>query len=93
MLTRMIDFLKNEGITAVFTSLTRAATSWNRRRWHLFADGYLVAAQMLESRGERNRLLYVLKSRGMAHSNQMREFLSLIEALISPMCTWAGVWS
>lgn len=75
MLTRAIDFLKNQGITAVFTSLTG-----NNLQEHSdvsissLMDTWMFLA-MVQSAAERNRVLYVLKSRGMAHSNQMREFL------------------
>ena len=52
-------------------------------------DTWLLV-RMIESSGERNRLLYVLKSRGMAHSNQMREFLltddgiELVDVYVGP---------
>ena len=76
MLLRVIDFLKMNQITALFTNLTRAggpleatesAISSLMDTWILLRD--------IESGGERSRGLYVLKSRGMAHSNQIREFL------------------
>lgn len=76
MLTRLIDFLKSEGITAVFTDLTAADV-------HSETTGTGVSSLMdtwillrsLEQNGERNRGLDVIKSRGMAHSNQVREFV------------------
>jgi circadian clock protein KaiC len=75
MLTRMVDFLKSRQITALFTVL-------------ISGDGNDVAAEVgvsslmdtwislrnIESGGERNRGLYIMKSRGMEHSNQVREF-------------------
>jgi circadian clock protein KaiC len=75
MLTRVIDFAKGQGITAVFTSLTGGGEALEQSEVGISSlmDTWLLV-RMLESHGERNRLLYVLKSRGMAHSNQMREF-------------------
>jgi circadian clock protein KaiC len=75
MLTRVIDFLKGQGITAIFTSLTAGGDSLEQSEVGISSlmDVWLLV-RMLETFGERNRLLYVLKSRGMAHSNQMREF-------------------
>ena len=76
MLLRLVDFLKSNQTTALFTSLTAGdgplehtdvAISSLIDTWLLLRD--------LEANGERNRALYVLKSRGMAHSNQIREFL------------------
>ncbi|MBL7184618.1 MAG: circadian clock protein KaiC, partial [Anaerolineae bacterium] len=76
MLSRVVDFLKMNQITALFTNLTHAggpleatesAISSLMDTWILLRD--------IESGGERSRGLYVLKSRGMAHSNQIREFL------------------
>jgi circadian clock protein KaiC len=76
MLTRVIDYLKTSGITAVFTSLTTASGSLEETEVGISSlmDTWLLV-RMQESNGERNRLLHVLKSRGMAHSNQTREFL------------------
>ncbi len=73
-LTRLIDFLKMKQITTIFTSLTGGGDSLEQTAVGISSlmDTWLLA-RMLEGNGERNRLLYVLKSRGMAHSNQMRE--------------------
>jgi len=75
VLTRLIDFMKMDGITALFTSLlaggsieeTAVGVSSLMDTWIMLRD--------IETNGERNRGLYILKSRGMAHSNQVREFL------------------
>jgi circadian clock protein KaiC len=76
MLVRMVDFLKGRGITAFFTSLTSGEKAEQQSE---VAISSLVDTWMLlktiELSGERNRGLYVLKSRGMAHSNQIREFV------------------
>jgi len=75
MLIRLFDFLKSRRITALFTSLTsdlhNAETS--EVGMSSLMDTWLLLRN-LESNGERNRGLYILKSRGMPHSNQIREF-------------------
>lgn len=76
MLTRLIDFLKTRQITAVFTSLTSAQTEIEDSEVGVSSlmDVWLLL-KSIESNGERNRGLYILKARGIAHSNQVREFL------------------
>ena len=76
MLTRLVDFLKTRGITAIFTSLTAAGGSLEASEANVSSlmDTWLLL-KSIEVGGERNRALYVLKSRGMEHSNQIREFL------------------
>jgi circadian clock protein KaiC len=76
MLTRLIDLLKNEQITAVFTSLTSGGERKEMTEVGISSliDTWLLV-RSIEVGGERNRGLYVIKSRGMAHSNQIREFL------------------
>ena len=76
MLTRQIYYLKSAGITAVMTSLTEGGNDLEHTELSIssLVDTWLLAITMQTS-GERNRGLYVLKSRGMAHSNQIREFL------------------
>lgn len=75
-MTRLVDYLKAAGITAFMTSLTHGKTENERTDVAIssIVDTWLLLVT-LESSGERNRGLYVLKSRGMAHSNQIREFL------------------
>jgi circadian clock protein KaiC len=75
MLTRLIDFLKMKGVTSLFTSLTTAGEFLDTSAIGISSlmDTWLLVRN-LESGGERNRALYILKSRGMAHSNQVREF-------------------
>jgi circadian clock protein KaiC len=76
MLTRIIDYLKVEGITALFTSLTHGPTE---RQETAAAISSLMDTWVLvtlsEAGGERRRQIAVLKSRGMAHSNRIREFV------------------
>ncbi|MFH0919883.1 MAG: circadian clock protein KaiC [Fibrobacterota bacterium] len=78
MLTRAIDFLKKEGVTALFTSLTEGGNVDSPEQTQVgissLMDTWLLLS-MVQSASERNRVLYVLKSRGMAHSNQMREYM------------------
>jgi len=76
MVTRLIDFLKAGQITSLFTSLTQGghALQQSETAMSSLMDAW-VLLQDFEGNGERNRVLYVLKARGMAHSNQIREFL------------------
>jgi circadian clock protein KaiC len=76
MLMRLVDFLKERGITALLTSLTHGGDHLEATHEHIssLVDTWILLRD-LEQSGERNRCLYVLKSRGMNHSNQLREFL------------------
>ena len=76
MLIRLIDFLKQRGATAFLTNLTSGGEALERTNVEIssIVDSWLFMRD-IELNGERNRALYVLKSRGMAHSNQLREFL------------------
>ena len=76
MLARLIDFLKGKQMTALFTSLTtdEAHPEGTDVGISSFMDSWLVLRN-LEVNGERTRTLNVLKSRGMPHSNQVREFV------------------
>jgi circadian clock protein KaiC len=74
MLTRQVDFFKARGVTALFTSLKAGTETLADRDLASLVDTSLLVRTM-EGNGELNRVLYVLKSRGMAHSNQIREFL------------------
>ncbi len=75
MLLRLVDFLKMKKITAFFASLTSAGDKNELTDISISSliDTWLLLRD-IEIGGERNRGLYVLKSRGMAHSNQIREF-------------------
>lgn len=76
MLARMIDVVKARQATLVCTSLTDAGDAEQQSEVGISSlmDTWLLVRN-LEAGGERNRGLYVLKSRGMAHSNQVREFV------------------
>ena len=92
LLMRVIDFLKETGITALFTSLikgghfaeaTEESISSLIDTWILLRDA--------EYNGERNRCLYILKARGMAHSNQLREFVMTSHGIkLLPVYVGAG---
>jgi len=76
LLMRLIDFLKSRGITALLVALTRGLDHIETTEEHISSliDTWILLRD-IEQTGERNRCLYILKSRGMAHSNQLREFV------------------
>ena len=91
LLTRLIDYFKTRQITAFLTSLTTGGRNEENSEAGISSlmDTWLLVRDF-ETNGERNRVLYVLKSRGMAHSNQVREFrltgsgIDLVDAYIGP---------
>jgi circadian clock protein KaiC len=76
MFMRLVDFLKTRGITAMFIDLTGHTNKLESTEIGIssLADTWILLRDV-ELNGERNRCIYVLKSRGMAHSNQVREFI------------------
>ena len=76
MIMRLVDFLKMNSITGFFTALTGVGSDLEDIKINVSSliDTWLLLRD-IEIGGERNRGLYILKSRGMAHSNQIREFL------------------
>ena len=75
-LLRIVDLLKEREITGLFVNLVSADS--NRETTQVEVSSLIdtwILLQDIESSGERNRGIYILKSRGMAHSNQIREFL------------------
>ena len=94
MLMRLVDLLKQAQVTCLFTSLTDGGQPQEATDTGMssLVDTWLQMRD-IESNGERNRGIYVLKSRGMAHSNQIREFIitskgiRLIDAYIGPAGT------
>ena len=76
MLTRLLDHMKMQRTTVLFTCLTSPEGSLELTNVGMssLADTWLLLRD-IELGGERNRAMYILKSRGMAHSNQIREFL------------------
>lgn len=91
MLVRLIDFLQQEQITVMFTalSLNTITNEQTDEGISSLVDAWLMVKD-IESNGERNRGMYVMKSRGMQHSNQVREFvitgegLNLIDVYLGP---------
>ena len=76
LLTRFVDFLKGRGVTTLFTDLTSGKTlgEYTEAAISSLMDTWILLRN-IETNGERNRALFVLKSRGMEHSNQVREFI------------------
>jgi circadian clock protein KaiC len=76
LMVRVLDRLKAEGVTCMMTSLSHSSGSSESTEEDIssIVDAW-VLLRMVEEHGERNRLIYVLKSRGMAHSNALRPFL------------------
>jgi circadian clock protein KaiC len=82
MVLRLVDFLKARGTTALFTNLGvgSAETTATEMQISSLMDTWLLLYNR-EANGEHNRQLYLLKSRGMAHSNQIREFILSTEGI------------
>ncbi len=86
---RMIDLLKSRGISGLFTSLRTDGSAGDGTDQGLSSlmDTWIKLMDV-EANGERNRVMYIIKSRGMSHSNQMREYritaqgVELIEAYV-----------
>jgi circadian clock protein KaiC len=76
MLVRLMDFLKSREITSMFVHLTSGGDAWEKTDVGVSSliDTWLLVRD-IELGGERNRGMYVVKSRGMKHSNQIREFV------------------
>jgi circadian clock protein KaiC len=97
MLFRLIDFLKQRKLTAYLTALTSggAAPEATDLGVSSLVDTWLLLRD-IELSGERNRGIFVLKSRGMAHSNQIREFrftnrgIELADAYLGPAGVLTG---
>ena len=91
LLIRLIDFLQAEQITVMFTALTLngIVAEQTDESVSSLVDSWLLVRD-IELNGERNRGLYVMKSRGMKHSNQVREFvisdtgLELVDVYLGP---------
>jgi circadian clock protein KaiC len=91
MAMRLVDYLKGKGITTLMTTLTSGGGNLEQTEVNISSliDTWLLLRDM-EAGGERNRGLYILKSRGMAHSNQIREFrltsrgIELLDVYLGP---------
>lgn len=90
MLIRLIDYLQQNQVTVLFTALTYSSSVAEQADEGVssLVDAWITVRD-LESNGERNRGLYIMKSRGMKHSNQVREFvitnrgLELVDVFLS----------
>ena len=82
MLIRLMDYLKGRQITSIFTNLTVKSEELEQTDIGIssLTDTWILCRDM-ELNGERNRCVYILKSRGMAHSNQVREFVMSHEGI------------
>jgi len=91
MLARLVDFMKGHAVTAIFTNLVGGEIYEAEREAGISSlmDTW-ISVRNMESNGERTRGMYVLKSRGMAHSNQVREFvlsdkgIQLLDVYVGP---------
>ena len=91
MLLNMVDMIKSRGITGMFTSLQNDDHMLNQDDQSLSSlmDTWIRLSD-IEADGERNRVIYVIKARGMSHSNQVREYrmtdtgLELIAPYLGP---------
>lgn len=91
LLIRLVDFLQTQGITVMFTALTLKEGITEQTDEHVssLVDAWLLVRD-IEANDERNRGFYVMKSRGMKHSNQVREFvisdegLDLVDVFLGP---------
>jgi circadian clock protein KaiC len=97
MLTRLVDSLKSQKVTAFLTCLTGGDEALEQTEVGLSSimDTWLLLRD-IELNGERDRAIYVLKSRGMAHSNQLHEFvisergIELLDPYLGPECVLTG---
>jgi circadian clock protein KaiC len=96
MLMRLVDFFKNKLITSLFTNLAHPGETESTNAGVSSLMDTWVLLSSLEANGERNRILFVLKSRGMPHSNQVREFLisdkglELVDVYLGPSGALTG---
>lgn len=96
-LVRLADICKTRGITTMFTSLSSTGDQMDEseRNVSSLMDTW-VSLKDMEANGERNRVLYLLKSRGMNHSKQLREYhlsskgIKLVDAYIGPAGVLTG---
>lgn len=78
MLVRLIDMLKLNNITAMFTSLSKKSENNHQDLAEESVSSLIdtwITVRDMEGIGERNRGIFIIKSRGMGHSNQVREFV------------------
>jgi circadian clock protein KaiC len=94
-LVRMVDFLKMKNITTIFTDLKHSERPEKSSMVSSLVDAWILLEDV-EANGEHNRILRLVKSRGMAHSNQIREFhltangVTLVAPYIGPSGVLTG---
>ncbi len=94
IVSRQVDLLKSRGVTTLITALSHGDET-STVSVSSMVDSWLLLRN-IEANGERNRLLFVLKSRGTAHSNQVREFVltdhgvELVDVYVGPDGVLAG---
>src|SRR4030095_12396268 len=81
MLLRFVDFMQSEGITLMMTALNSGTTEHIDENVSSLVDTWILVRD-IERDGERNRGIYIMKSRGMKHSNEVREFLISSKGLL-----------
>ena len=74
MLLRLIDYLQHEGVTLMLTALNSGDTAHIDENVSSLVDAWLLVRDV-ELNGERNREMFIMKSRGMKHSKEVREFI------------------
>jgi circadian clock protein KaiC len=97
MLMRLIDILQSQGVTIMFTALSinSSANEQPDETISSLVDAWIQVREV-ESNFERNRGLYIMKSRGMAHSKQVREFIitgkgvNLLDVVLGPQGVLVG---
>jgi len=96
MVLRMVDFFKMNGMTAMFTSMSNTPSIEETGVGLSSAFDTWIHLTNIQGNLERNRTLVVVKSRGMAHSNQVREFvlsdkgIGLVDVYVSPAGAFMG---
>ena len=94
MLARFVDFLKVRQVTALFTCLRQSGTETEMGVSSVM--DVWISLRVLESDGEQNRLLHIIKARGIAHSRQVREFvlsekgIQLLDVYVGPLGVLTG---
>ncbi len=75
MLSRLVDFIKEKQITSMFISLLKEGENANTAEAVSSLMDTWIMLRFVQSYGERNRVISIIKSRGMKNSNQMREVI------------------
>ena len=89
MLMRLIDYAKSHQITGLFTNLSadEATNPYTLEATQMHVSSLMdtwIILKNIEGNGERNRAFSIIKARGIAHSNQLREFLLTSQGIQTP---------